>query len=74
MVIGNSPFDNTKEDNIEYGLFKHDNAKFWSKKVKISEDLKDLINNLLKEKITERLSLDQVKKHQWMQLDTPSKE
>ncbi|CAD8067901.1 unnamed protein product [Paramecium sonneborni] len=71
MAMRSAPFKTSKTSDPYYSLLKQDKLKFWQVfqelNNNISQQFKDLVEKLLEENPQKRISLEQVKKHPWMQ-------
>jgi serine/threonine protein kinase len=69
ITIGKFPFDSTTYSDDKYKfIIKGRYNKFWEffKDINISDEFKDLINNLLNLTPNKRLSIDEILKHPWL--------
>ena len=68
LVIGKFPFENAHFSDTNYMYFiNKDYDKFWNKcKINISSEFKDLINHIFCYEPDKRLSILEIKNHQWM--------
>ncbi len=68
LVIGKFPFENAHFSDTNYMYFiNKDYDKFWKKcKINISSEFKDLINQIFCYEPEKRLSILEIKNHQWM--------
>ncbi|CAD8142469.1 unnamed protein product [Paramecium pentaurelia] len=71
MAMRSAPFKTSKNTDPYYSLLKQDKQKFWQVfqelNNNISHQFKDLIEKMLEENPQKRISLEQIKKHPWMQ-------
>jgi serine/threonine protein kinase len=69
ITIGKFPFDSATYSDDKYKfIIKGRYNKFWEffKDINISDEFKDLINNLLNLTPNKRLSIDEILKHPWL--------
>ena len=68
LVIGKFPFENAHFSDKNYKYFiNKDYDKFWKKcKINLSSEFKDLINHIFCYEPDKRLSILEIKNHQWM--------
>ncbi|CAK73328.1 unnamed protein product (macronuclear) [Paramecium tetraurelia] len=71
LHLESAPFKTSKNTDPYYSLLKQDKQKFWQVfqelNNNISHQFKDLIEKILEENPQKRISLEQIKKHPWMQ-------
>ncbi|KAM3134272.1 hypothetical protein pb186bvf_013557 [Paramecium bursaria] len=69
MVMKSAPFKSTKNGDQYYQLLKQDKLSFWQVFTELnspSQQFKDLLEKILEENPQKRITIEQIKKHPWM--------